>query len=97
LPIQNFGLKSKKISPPTASAQKPGGGKVIRDAAGQSQRADVDAADTVIMNALILIGGDLKRISASHGRSARSVKPAIQTQSMRDDPHRRAQIIAGEE
>jgi len=33
---------------------KFGGGKVIRDGMGQSQRPDVDCADTVITNALIL-------------------------------------------
>src|SRR5690606_34992171 len=33
---------------------KLGGGKVIRDGMGQSQRASADCADTVITNALII-------------------------------------------
>ena len=49
---------------------KFGGGKVIRDGMGQSQRADADVADTVITNALIVdYTGIVKAdVSIKHGR-----------------------------
>jgi urease subunit alpha len=49
---------------------KFGGGKVIRDGMGQSQRADADVADTVITNALILDWWGIVKadIGIKHGR-----------------------------
>ncbi|HVK55130.1 MAG TPA: urease subunit alpha [Burkholderiales bacterium] len=49
---------------------KFGGGKVIRDGMGQSQRVDADVADTVITNALILDWWGVVKadIGIKHGR-----------------------------
>jgi urease subunit alpha len=53
---------------------KFGGGKVIRDGMGQSQRLSADCADTVLTNALIIdaVSGILKAdIGIKHGRISR--------------------------
>jgi len=58
---------------------KFGGGKVIRDGMGQSQRNHNEVMDTVITNAVILDHwGIVKAISASRAaRSPASARPAI--------------------
>ena len=62
---------------------KFGGGKVIRDGMGQSQRGGADAVDTVITNALILDHWGWSRpTSVSRaGASSLSAKPATRTPS----------------
>ena len=52
---------------------KFGGGKVIRDGMGQSQRASRDSADTVITNALVLDWWGILKcdIALKDGRIAR--------------------------
>ena len=49
---------------------KFGGGKVIRDGMGQSQRMSKDCADTVITNALIIDGA---AIEPAFARAARNI------------------------
>ena len=62
---------------------KFGGGKVIRDGMGQSQRIAADCVDTVITNALIIdYWGIVKATSASRTAGSRaSARPAIRTSS----------------
>jgi urease alpha subunit len=62
---------------------KFGGGKVIRDGMGQSQRVSRDTADTVITNALVVDWpASSSATSASRtGASPRSARQAIRTSS----------------
>ena len=63
---------------------KFGGGKVIRDGMGQSQRTAKDVADTVITNALVdrLVGHRQVRHRRSRtARSRSSARPATRTSS----------------
>jgi urease subunit alpha len=57
---------------------KFGGGKVIRDGMGQSQRVAADVADTVITNAVILDHQRIVKadIGIKNGGSPRSERPA---------------------
>ena len=61
---------------------KFGGGKVIRDGMGQSQRVSAEVADTVITNALIVdaVAASSRPTSASRtGAFPPSARPAIRT------------------
>ena len=80
---------------------KFGGGKVIRDGMGQSQRAAAEAADTVITNALIVdhwgivkadVGIKGGRIAAIGKAGNPDIQPGVTI------PHRarRREVIAGE-
>jgi urease subunit alpha len=63
---------------------KFGGGKVIRDGMGQSQRSQAEGAvDTVITNALIVDHWGIVKadIGIKDGRIAASARPAIPTSS----------------
>ena len=62
---------------------KFGGGKVIRDGMGQSQRVAKDCADTVITNALVIDWWGIVKcdIAIKDGRIASSARPAIPTSS----------------
>jgi hypothetical protein len=62
---------------------KFGGGKVIRDGMGQSQRMSKDCVDTVITNALIIDHWGIVKadIGLKHGRIAASARPATRTSS----------------
>jgi urease alpha subunit len=69
---------------------KFGGGKVIRDGMGQSQRVRADGADTVITNALIVDHWGIVKadIGIKDGRIAASARPATPTSSRRRHRHR---------
>jgi Urea amidohydrolase (urease) alpha subunit len=60
---------------------KFGGGKVIRDGMGQSQRVHADVVDTVVTNAVILDHWGIVKadIGIKNGRIPRSAKRAIPT------------------
>ena len=62
---------------------KFGGGKVIRDGMGQSQRMAKDCADTVITNALIVDHWGIVKadIGIKDGRIAASARRATRTSS----------------
>ena len=62
---------------------KFGGGKVIRDGMGQSQRTSKDCADTVITNALVIDWWGIVKcdIAIKEGGSPDSARPATRTSS----------------
>jgi hypothetical protein len=78
---------------------KFGGGKVIRDGMGQSQRIAKDVADTVITNALIVDHWGIVKadIGSKGGASGRSARPATRHPAGGHDPiGAGTEVIAGE-